>query len=499
MHVEFYTKAFFVALAVLVGVRHVAGAPALRGRDGLGDLPGLPAPPAARLADAQAARQAGRIGRLITGLTPFAVLTPLTLLAFQFVDQARALVHYVRGSDFKLDGSILMRLEQYPVIGPLARLAREELMVSAADIQDWLGRATETALRSVASIGSGLVLGALGTLVAFFFMLFLLFFFLRDGTRMFDRLQRLIPVPEDHREQLFDHLSSVTRGVFYGIGLTAIFQGILVGIGFWIAGMPSPVVFGVIAGILALLPAGGAAIVWIPAVLYLAAVGHWGMFIFMLIWGVIISTSDNFLRPDPGVALRAGVGVHGVRGRGGRHRRLRRHRHRGGAGVPRAGGGDHRIFRREGHRAEQAPSRCAGGRRAAAADAGALSRACHELNSRVSERVEHIAMANRVYEVDDSARRSPKNMAMPAKSSVAAIQRRAWRALEHALVQAVDFHAGLAREVGVHPAGQHRVHLDVVRGPRGRERFRELHDAALARAIGRRKSGAEDRQHRIRC
>ena len=86
-----------------------------------------------------------------------------------------------------------MRLEQYPVIGPLARMAREELAVSAADIQEWLGRATETALRSVASIGSGLVIGALGTMVAFFFMLFLLFFFLRDGTGMFDRLQRLIP------------------------------------------------------------------------------------------------------------------------------------------------------------------------------------------------------------------------------------------------------------------------------------------------------------------
>ena len=61
--------------------------------------------------------------------------------------------------------------------------------------------------------------------------------------------------------------------------------------------MPSPVVFGVMAGILALLPAGGAAIVWIPAVLYLAAAGQWGMFIFLLIWGVITSTSDNFLRP----------------------------------------------------------------------------------------------------------------------------------------------------------------------------------------------------------
>jgi predicted PurR-regulated permease PerM len=92
-------------------------------------------------------------------------------------------------------------------------------------------------------------------------------------------------------------LSSVTRGVFVGIGLTAIVQGIMVGIAFAVAGMPSPVVFGVLAGILALLPAGGAAIVWIPAELYLAAAGQWGMTIFMLISGVVISSADNFLRP----------------------------------------------------------------------------------------------------------------------------------------------------------------------------------------------------------
>jgi predicted PurR-regulated permease PerM len=133
--------------------------------------------------------------------------------------------------------------------------------------------------------------------VGFFFMLFLLFFFLRDGRSMFMKLQRLIPVPEEHREQLFSHLASVTRGVFYGIGLTAICQGLLVGMGFTIAGLPSPVVFGVLAAILALLPAGGAAIVWIPGMLYLAASGRWGRAIFMLVWGTFISTSDNILRP----------------------------------------------------------------------------------------------------------------------------------------------------------------------------------------------------------
>jgi len=119
----------------------------------------------------------------------------------------------------------------------------------------------------------------------------------RDGQAMFARLKRLIPVPEEHREQLFSHLASVTRGVFYGIGLTALVQGIMVGTGFAIAGLPSPVVFGVLAAVLALLPAGGAAIVWIPAVLYLGGTGRVTAAVIMLAWGVVISTSDNILRP----------------------------------------------------------------------------------------------------------------------------------------------------------------------------------------------------------
>jgi len=175
----------------------------------------------------------------------------------------------------------------------LNRLGLTDLSAIQPRLSAALVQGSKTIAAQALSVGKGTA----NFIISLFIMLYLLFFFLRDGTRMFDRLQRLIPVPEDHREQLFDHLSSVTRGVFYGIGLTAIFQGILVGIGFWISGMPSPVVFGVLAGILALLPAGGAAIVWIPAVLYLAAAGHWGMFIFLLIWGFIISTSDNFLRP----------------------------------------------------------------------------------------------------------------------------------------------------------------------------------------------------------
>jgi predicted PurR-regulated permease PerM len=294
---EFYTKAFFVVLAGLVGYGMLMVLQPFAGSMAWGIFLAFLLFPLHQWLSRKLGGRPNWSAGVLTGLTPFALLIPITFLGIVFANQARALVAFIQEKNFKLDGATLMQLEQYPVIGPVARLAREQLSVSGDDIQNWLTNSAQAIVGNIASFSGGFVLSALGTLVGFFFMLFLLFFFLRDGSAMFDRLQRLIPVPEEHREQLFHHLASVTRGVFYGIGLTAIFQGVLVSIGFAIAGLPSPVVFGVLAAILALLPAGGAAIVWIPAVIYLAAIGHWGMFIFLLIWGVIVSTSDNFLRP----------------------------------------------------------------------------------------------------------------------------------------------------------------------------------------------------------
>jgi len=294
---EFYQKAFFVVLAAVVAYGLLLVLQPFAGSLTWAIFLAFILHPVHRWLTRKFRGRAGASAGLLTALTPFALLIPLTFLAIVFANQAKALVAYIKESDFHFDGAMLANLEQYPVIGPVARLAREQLSISGADIQQWLTNAASTVLHNLASVGGGFVLSALGTLVAFFFMLFLLFFMIRDGDDMFERAKRLIPVPSEHREQLFHHLASVTRGVFYGIGLTAIVQGILVAIGFAIAGLPSPVVFGVLAAVLALLPAGGAAIVWIPALLYLAFARHWPMAIFMLIWGTIISTSDNFLRP----------------------------------------------------------------------------------------------------------------------------------------------------------------------------------------------------------
>ncbi len=69
------------------------------------------------------------------------------------------------------------------------------------------------------------------------------------------------------------------------------------GIGFAIASLPSPVVFGVLAALLSMLPVGGAAIVWVPAIGWLLYQGRWGFAIFMLAWGLMLTGVESVLRP----------------------------------------------------------------------------------------------------------------------------------------------------------------------------------------------------------
>jgi predicted PurR-regulated permease PerM len=94
----------------------------------------------------------------------------------------------------------------------------------------------------------------------------------------------------------------------YGTGITALVQGTLIAIGFAIVGLPSPVVFGVLAALAALIPMVGTPAVWLPATIVLAAQDRWGAALFMLLWGVFVTTIDNFLRPWL-VSGRADVGT----------------------------------------------------------------------------------------------------------------------------------------------------------------------------------------------
>ncbi len=241
--------------------------------------------------------RAGLSAGLLTGLVPILLSGPLISLGVAFANQVAELVDRLQRQPIRFDDGLLAQLEQNPLVGRLAEWLRHNLTATSAQIQGWLVDGAQMLLHALAANGGNFLLGALGTLLHFFMMLFLLFFLLRDGRQLLGRVERLVPMAPARRTELLKLIGDTTRAVVYGVGLTALAQGALVGIGFAIAGLPSAVLFGVLTAFLALLPAGGAGIVWAPAVLYLAAISQWGWALFMLIWGLLVSTSDNLMRP----------------------------------------------------------------------------------------------------------------------------------------------------------------------------------------------------------
>jgi len=170
--------------------------------------------------------------------------------------------------------------------------------ISLAQLQGWLVEGSRRLLEALMSSGGSVVIGALGTAASFVLMLFVLFFVLRDGPGVAQQVVQMLPIEDRRRARLWQHLADVTRAVFLGIGLTALAQGILVGVGFWIAGLPSPLVFGVVAVLVSLIPMVGSALIWAPGALFLAARGEYGHAIFLAVWGaVVVGMVDNFLRP----------------------------------------------------------------------------------------------------------------------------------------------------------------------------------------------------------
>jgi predicted PurR-regulated permease PerM len=234
---------------------------------------------------------------ILTGLTPFFVMAPVAMLAIAFAKQVAVLLGYLRNHSLLLSyPEVLQRLESYSVIGSAVRWARENAPISADQVESWVTDGAQSVLKNAATMGGSVALGVFGTVVSFVMMLFLLFFFLQDGRAMLSSLTHLIPIEPKRRGQLLQYLADVTRAVVFGSTATAIAQGIFVGVGFAIVGLPSPVVFGVLATIAAFLPAGAAAVL-VPAVIYFMIVAHWGAAIFMAVWMAAMWVVENVLRP----------------------------------------------------------------------------------------------------------------------------------------------------------------------------------------------------------
>ena len=139
------------------------------------------------------------------------------------------------------------------------------------------------------AIGQGLMQVALSLLLTFFI--------LKDAEALAARLKTMAHrISRDQGIQLLHVAGGTVRGVVYGILGTALVQGLMAGIGFLIAGVPGAALLGLITFFVSVLPM-GPPLVWIPAAIWLFNRGSTGWGIFMVIWGVGVSSIDNVIKP----------------------------------------------------------------------------------------------------------------------------------------------------------------------------------------------------------
>jgi predicted PurR-regulated permease PerM len=143
-----------------------------------------------------------------------------------------------------------------------------------------------------------LIKNILLAVVNLFIMLFVIFFFFRDGKAYAAEIIGILPLPERQKLSIMKKLGNTFSAVLNGLFLVSLFQGFMTGLGFLIFGVPFGIFWGFLAAIAALIPVGGTALIWVPGAIYLYVTGSELNAILLAAWGVLfVSVPDNFLRP----------------------------------------------------------------------------------------------------------------------------------------------------------------------------------------------------------
>ena len=196
------------------------------------------------------------------------------------------------GQPGRIDGLLdrVPLLDRFPALRNLLPDGNQ-IMARAAEAVSGIGAFLVSKL-------AGVTKGTLTFLLQLFVMLYAMFFFLMDGRSLLNRMLYYVPLTPQDEARLVERFVSVTRATLKGALLIAVVQGLLAGVAFLIAGVPGAAFWAAIMTVLSMIPAVGAALVWVPAVIYLFVLGNTIAALGLLAWCVlVVSTVDNLLRP----------------------------------------------------------------------------------------------------------------------------------------------------------------------------------------------------------
>ena len=175
---------------------------------------------------------------------------------------------------------------------------RDKIDSSGPQIAAKLGELAGKVGGYLVSALSAATTGAAGFFLDLFIMLYAMFFFLRSGPPLVEKLMTYPPLSPEIQNRLIEMELSVARATIKGTVVIGLVQGALGGIGFWAVGIQGPAFWAATMAVASVIPSVGTALVWVPAVAYLLVTGKVVAGIGLLLWcAIVVGGIDNILRP----------------------------------------------------------------------------------------------------------------------------------------------------------------------------------------------------------
>ena len=222
------------------------------------------------------------------------VILPLMGVGAAVTQEAAALYLRIAEGNVGVDGLLRETQEHVPqIMGLLERFG-----IDPSRIGSQISEAAVAASRLVASSVLSIGQDTLRATVFFFLMLYLLYFFLRDGPRLLEGLVRALPLGDQRERLLLGRFAEVSRATIKGTIVVGAVQGAIGGIAFAMLGIGAPVLWGTVMALASIVPAVGPALVWAPAAIILLANQQLVAGLVLIAVGVfVIGLVDNLLRP----------------------------------------------------------------------------------------------------------------------------------------------------------------------------------------------------------
>ena len=170
-------------------------------------------------------------------------------------------------------------------------------LVSDAQFKFYINEALKNVTKFIITSAQNFFLSIPRIILSLFIIIFTTFYFIRDGDILVKKAKNLLPLKKKHQNDIMKQFKDVTHGIIYGHILLSLLQGLIGGLAFAYVGISSPIIWGLVMTILALIPAIGTTIIWVPAILIKFAGSEINSAIIILISGIIMFTIDNFYRP----------------------------------------------------------------------------------------------------------------------------------------------------------------------------------------------------------